>query len=246
MPQFSVLSVFLSGALSFISPCVLPLVPPYLCYMAGISIDDFRSDENKRKGSIRLALLSSVFSFIIGFTTVFIMLGASASAIGKLIANYRGWFSIASGVIIIIVGLNFLGIFRINFLSQELRFQARKTPAGFLGAYVIGLAFAFGWTPCIGPILGSVLALAGTKETVSEGMILLGVYSLGLSVPFVLAALFSSSFMQFLRVFRVHLGKIEKIIGLVLVITGVLFLTDSMQFFSFWLLEHYPFGERLG
>ncbi|EJF90122.1 cytochrome c biogenesis CcdA family protein [Bartonella melophagi] len=238
--EFSILSVFFAGALSFLSPCVLPLVPPYLCYMAGISVDDFRSEKENGNASVRLVLLSSVFAFVLGFTTIFVALGASASTIGKFIGYYRDWFAIAAGIIIIIFGLNFLHVFKINLLSREARFQTHKIPTGPLGAYVIGLAFAFGWTPCIGPILGPIITLAGTKETVAEGAILLGFYSLGLAVPFVLAALFSSSFMKFLRAFRVHLGKVEKIIGIFLVITGILFLTGYIQNFSFWLLENYP------
>ncbi|MET3559917.1 cytochrome c-type biogenesis protein [Bartonella japonica] len=238
--EISTVGVFFAGALSFLSPCVLPLVPPYLCYMAGIGIDDFRSDKQSGKVFVRWELFSSVIAFILGFTTVFVALGASASTIGQFIGYYRDWFALAAGVIIIIFGLNFLGIFKIAFLFREARFQTRKTPAGPLGAYIIGLAFAFGWTPCIGPILGPVITLAGTKETVGEGALLLGVYALGLGVPFVLAALFSSSFMKFLGTFRIHLGKVEKVIGIFLVITGILFLTGSMQDFSFWLLENYP------
>ncbi len=238
--ELSTVGVFFAGALSFLSPCVLPLVPPYLCYMAGIGIDDFRSEKHNEKSLIRRSLLFSVFAFVLGFTTVFVSLGASASTVGKFISYYRDWFAIAAGIVIVIFGLNFLGLFRIAFLFRDVRFQTHKTPAGPVGAYVIGLAFAFGWTPCIGPILGPVITLAGTKETVSEGALLLGVYALGLGVPFILSALFSSGFMKFFGVFRRHLGKVEKIIGILLVITGVLFLTDSMQSFSFWLLEHYP------
>ncbi|WP_208437670.1 cytochrome c biogenesis CcdA family protein [Bartonella taylorii] len=238
--EISTVGVFFAGALSFLSPCVLPLVPPYLCYMAGIGINDFRSEKQNEKVFIRRALLSSVIAFVLGFTTVFVALGASASTIGKFIGYYRDWFALAAGVIIIIFGLNFLGFFKIAFLFREARFQTRNTPAGPLGAYIIGLAFAFGWTPCIGPILGPVITLAGTKETVGEGAVLLGIYALGLGVPFVLAALFSSSFMKFLGAFRIHLGKVEKVIGTFLVVTGILFLTGSMQDLSFWLLEHYP------
>ncbi|WP_336279355.1 cytochrome c biogenesis CcdA family protein [Bartonella sp. CB175] len=238
--EISTVSVFFAGALSFLSPCVLPLVPPYLCYMAGIGIDDFHSEKKNGKLSTRFALLSSVIAFVLGFTTIFVALGASASTIGRFIGYYRDWFAVVAGIIIIIFGLNFLGFFKISFLFRDVRFQTHKTPSGPLGAYIIGLAFAFGWTPCIGPILGPIITLAGTKETVGEGAVLLGVYALGLGVPFVLAALFSSSFMSFLKVFRIHLGKVEKIIGILLVITGILFLTGSMQDLSFWLLENYP------
>ncbi|GAA4661767.1 cytochrome c biogenesis CcdA family protein [Bartonella pachyuromydis] len=240
MIEISTVGVFLAGALSFLSPCVLPLVPPYLCYMAGIGIDDFRSEKYNGKVFIRWRLLSSVIAFVLGFTTVFIALGASASIIGKFIGYYRDWLTLAAGIVIIIFGLNFLGFFKIALLFREARFQTRGTPAGPLGAYVIGLAFAFGWTPCIGPILGPVITLAGTKETVGEGALLLGIYALGLGVPFVLAALFSRSFMRFLGSFRIHLGKVEKIIGISLIVSGILFLTGSMQDLSFWLLEHYP------
>ncbi|MCZ2328174.1 cytochrome c biogenesis CcdA family protein [Bartonella sp. F02] len=240
MVELSTLSVFFAGALSFLSPCVLPLVPPYLCYMAGVSVDDFRLEKQNNKTSIRLALLSSVFAFVLGFTTVFVAMGASASTIGRFLSYYRDWLAFAAGVVIIIFGLNFLGVFRISFLFREVRFQTSTKPSGPLGAYVIGLAFAFGWTPCIGPILGPIITLAGTKETVVEGGVLLGIYALGLAVPFILAALFSGSFMKFLGAFRIHMGKVEKIIGVLLVITGVLFLTGSMQNFSFWLLENYP------
>lgn len=208
--------------------------------MAGIGIDDFRSEKTNRKVFIRWALLSSVIAFVLGFTTVFVALGASASTIGEFISYYRDWFAFAAGVIIIVFGLNFLGLFKIAFLFREARFSTHRMPAGPLGAYVIGLAFAFGWTPCIGPILGPVLTLAGTKETVGEGAVLLGIYALGLAVPFMLAALFSSSFMRFLGAFRIHLGKVEKIIGIFLIITGILFLTGSMHDFSFWLLEYCP------
>ncbi|WP_455482601.1 cytochrome c biogenesis CcdA family protein [Bartonella sp. B35(2025)] len=243
--EISTVSVFFAGILSFLSPCVLPLVPPYLCYMAGVGIDDFRSEKPNRKMFIRLALLSSVIAFIFGFTTVFVALGASASTLGRFINYYRDWFTIASGIIIIIFGLNFLGLFKIAFLFREVRFQTHNTPTGPLGAYVIGLAFAFGWTPCIGPILGPIITLAGTKETMSEGVVLLGIYALGLGVPFILAALFSNSFMRFFGVFRVHLRKVEKIIGIFLVITGILFLTGSMQNLSFLLLENYPLLSKV-
>lgn len=238
--ELSTLGVFFAGALSFLSPCVLPLVPPYLCYMAGVSVEDFRGGDKPEKQPVRIALVIAAIAFSLGFTTVFVALGASASTIGRLIGYYRDWLAMAAGVIIIIFGLNFLGVFKIGFLFREARIQTRNTPAGPLGAYIIGLAFAFGWTPCIGFVLGPVITVAGTKETVGEGALLLGVYSLGLAIPFILAAVFSSAFMWFLGSFKVHLGKVEKIIGILLVITGVLFLTGYMQNFSYWILEEYP------
>lgn len=238
--EITTLSVFIAGILSFLSPCVLPLVPPYLCYMAGVSVDDFRDQTQHKKEPIRLQLVLAAIAFSLGFTTVFVGLGASASTIGKFIGYYRDWLAMFAGIIIIIFGLNFLGIFKIGLLSREARFQTRKTPAGPIGAYLIGLAFAFGWTPCIGPILGPVLTFAGTKSSVGDGAMLLAVYSLGLAIPFIVAALFSSMFMWFLSQFKVHLGKVEKIIGIFLVIAGIMFLTGYMQDISYWLLEKFP------
>lgn len=148
-----------AGALSFLSPCVLPLVPPYLCYMAGVTVEDFRSDQPAARVSpVRQALLLSSFCFVLGFSTVFVLLGAGASTIGGLLRMWQQEIAIAAGVVIILMGLNFLGVFRLAFLSREARFQTRGKPANPLAAYVMGLAFAFGWTPCIGPVLGPILA----------------------------------------------------------------------------------------
>jgi cytochrome c-type biogenesis protein len=236
-----------AGALSFLSPCVLPLVPPYLCYMAGVTVEDFRADASIAKISpVRRALLLSSFSFVLGFTTVFVLLGAGASTIGGFLRMWQQEIAILAGIVIIIMGLNFLGVFKLAFLSREARFQSKGAPANPFAAYIMGLAFAFGWTPCIGPVLGPILALAGARDTVADGALLLVVYSLGLGVPFVIAALFSGVFMRFLSRFRMHLGKVEKIMGGLLVITGVLFLTGGLQTFSFWLLETFPILGQLG
>ena len=152
----------------------------------------------------------------------------------------------AAGVLIILMGLNFLGLIRIPFLSREARFQSHGRPASAVAAYVMGLAFAFGWTPCIGPVLGPILTLAGGRETVGEGALLLAAYSLGLGIPFLIAALFSGAFMRFLQKFRVHLGRVEKVMGALLVVAGVLFLTGGMQMTAYWLLETFPGLGRLG
>lgn len=236
-----------AGAISFLSPCVLPLVPPYLCYMAGVSVDEFRAQtEAGQAGRTRTALLTASLAFVLGFSTVFVMLGAGASTIGRLLRIWQEPLAIVAGVIIIIMGLNFLGVLRIPLLSREARFQTGGRPASLAAAYLMGLAFAFGWTPCIGPILGPILTLAGGRETVGEGAMLLAVYSAGLGVPFLIAALFSGAFMRFLSRFKVHLGKVEKAMGGLLVIAGVLFLTGGMQTFSFWLLETFPALGQLG
>jgi len=241
------LSALGAGALSFLSPCVLPLVPPYLCYMAGVSVDDFRAEGGSATVSrARGALLTASACFVLGFSTVFVALGAGASTIGQLLRTWQEPLAMVAGVLIILMGLNFLGILRIPLFSREARFQSQGKPASNLAAYLMGLAFAFGWTPCIGPVLGPILTLAGGRETVGEGAALLAVYSLGLGIPFLIAALFSGAFMRFLQKFRVHLGKVEKAIGALLVVAGVLFLTGGVQTASYWLLERFPVLGQLG
>jgi cytochrome c-type biogenesis protein len=236
-----------AGALSFLSPCVLPLVPPYLCYMAGVSVDDFRGDQAvAAKAGARAPLLAASLAFVLGFSTVFVALGAGASTIGRLLRVWQEPLAMAAGVLIIIMGLNFLGLIRIPLLSREARFQSQGKPASAIAAYVMGLAFAFGWTPCIGPVLGPILTLAGGRDTVGEGALLLAAYSLGLGIPFLIAAMFSGAFMRFLGRFRVHLGRVEKVIGALLVIAGIFFLTGGVQTLAFWLLETFPVLGRLG
>lgn len=237
-----------AGAISFLSPCVLPLVPPYLCYMAGVSVDDFRGTavRDETTSRTRASLLAASFAFVLGFSTVFVALGAGASTIGGLLRAYQQELAIAAGLVIIVMGLNFLGLIRIPLLSREARFQSGGKPASGIAAYVMGLAFAFGWTPCIGPVLGPILTLAGGRATVGEGALLLAAYSLGLGIPFMLAALFSGAFMRFLGRFRVHLGRVEKVMGGLLVVAGLLFLTGGIQTASYWLLETFPALGLLG
>jgi len=240
-------SAVAAGALSFLSPCVLPLVPPYLCYMAGVSVEDFRGQPDRVvQTPVRGVLLLTSLAFVLGFSTVFIALGAGASTIGRFLRLWQQELGIAAGVVIILMGLNFLGVLRIPFLSREARFQAQGRPASAAAAYVMGLAFAFGWTPCIGPVLGPILTLAGARATVSDGAFLLAAYSLGLGIPFLIAALFSSAFMRFLSRFRMHLGHVEKAIGALLVLAGILFLTGGVQTASYWLLEAFPLLGQLG
>ncbi len=249
------LSAVGAGALSFLSPCVLPLVPPYLCYMAGVSMDDFRARPEPGAGGgaavaavgpARMALFGAAFAFVLGFSTVFVALGAGASSLGGLLRAFQQELAVVAGLLIIVMGLNFLGVLRIPLLSREARFQAGAQPASALAAYVMGLAFAFGWTPCIGPVLGPILTLAGGRETIGEGASLLAAYSAGLGIPFLVAAMFSGAFMRFLTRFRVHLGRVEKLMGLLLVAAGLLFLTGGIQAASFWLLETFPALGTLG
>ncbi|KAA6404733.1 cytochrome c biogenesis CcdA family protein [Candidatus Tokpelaia sp.] len=247
--------VALAGALSFLSPCVLPLVVPYLCYMAGVSVEDLRAAGansgpagagTSGRVSVRCRITLSALAFIAGFTAVFVALGASASALGTFLLRYQVEIAVIAAILIIIMGLNFLGLFRLGWLAREARFQTRNRPAGLGGAFIMGLAFAFGWTPCIGPILAPILTLAGSRATMGEGAALLVVYSLGLGLPFLLAALFSSLFMRFFMRFRRYLGLVEKFIGLALVITGLLFLGGFMHHISYWLLERFPALGSLG
>jgi cytochrome c-type biogenesis protein len=234
----------LAGLVSFLSPCVLPLVPPYLCYMAGVSLDQLSGQAEEEVARHRIML--SALAFVLGFSTVFIALGASASVVGQLVRSHLAALSLIGGLVIIVMGLHFLGVFRIAFLSREARFQARGAPAGPIGSYIMGLAFAFGWTPCIGPVLGTILALAGAEQTVTEGAGLLAAYSLGLGVPFLVAGLFASPFMHFLRRFRGHLGTVEKVMGGLLVVTGLLFLTGQISVISYWLLATFPGLANIG
>src|SRR4051812_17339437 len=242
-PDVTVIAALLAGLVSFLSPCVLPLVPPYLVYLAGASLERLANGEPKpvaRRDTVVAALL-----FVCGFSTVFIALGASASVVGAVIRAYSADLAIVAGIAIIVMGLHFLGIFRIGFLLREKRMEMAK-PVGLWGAYAMGLAFAFGWTPCIGPILAAILAVAGSEQTVAKGAGLLAVYSAGLGIPFVIAALAVEPFAAFLARFRRHLANVERVMGGLLVLTGIAFLTGFVSQASFWLLEAFPALGTIG
>jgi len=231
-----------AGVLSFLSPCVLPLVPPYLTFIAGTTIEDI-VDEGAARA--RRDVLLAAILFVAGFSTVFVALGATASVFGQFVRANLHILSVLAGVAIIGMGLHFLGLFKLHILYREKRMDVEK-PVGLWGAYVMGLAFAFGWTPCIGPILAAILAVASSEDTVARGAGLLAVYSLGLGAPFLAAALAIEPFMNFLKKFRAHFGKVEKLVGLALVATGVAFLTGGMQNLSIWLLETFPGLAKFG
>ena len=233
------LGVLLAGLVSFLSPCVLPLVPPYLGYLGGTTVSQMTGEQGLTNEAWRRVVLGSL-CFVLGFTTVFVGLGAGASAFGQLIQAYKGQLSIAAGVVIMVFGAHFLGLVRIPLLYREARYHTDVEGASFVGAYVIGLAFAFGWTPCIGPILATVLALAANEGSLGAGVRLLFVYSLGLGIPFVLAAVAIRPFMGFLHRFRRHMGAVEKAMGVLLIVTGLLFVTGSMNFIGQWLLDTFP------
>jgi len=244
MLDVSMGGAFLAGLLSFISPCVLPIVPPYLAWLAGVSFD--RLKDAKPGAAERRQIIFSAILFVLGFTTVFVGLGATASVVGKTIAQYFDVLSIVAGIIIIVMGLHFLGVFRIALLYREARVQVEQKPAGLAGAYILGLAFAFGWTPCVGPILAAILFIAGSEGSAGQGAILLGAYSLGIGIPFILAAVFASRFLDWAMRFRRHLRKVEVALGLFLVATGLLFITGQMSKISYWLLETFPVFQKIG
>lgn len=206
----------------------------------GTTLDEMTGNGDRVARDVYWRVVMTAVIFVLGFTTVFVSLGASASAIGQFIQQYKYELSVGAGVVIIIFGLHFLGIFKIPLLYREARVQADTRPASFVGAYIMGLAFAFGWTPCIGPVLGTVLAVAANEASVMNGVTLLFVYSLGLGVPFVLAAFAFGPFMGFMQRFRRYLGIVEKVMGVVLIITGIAFITGDLNAFGQWMLETFP------
>jgi cytochrome c-type biogenesis protein len=242
MPNVTIAAALLAGMLSFLSPCVLPLVPPYLVYLTGASVERFAGAETEPQ--VRRETITAALLFVLGFTTVFVALGASASVIGALLRAYSYVLGKVAGIIIIVMGLHFLGVTPIAFLMHERRLAMAK-PVGLWGAYLMGLAFAFGWTPCIGPILGTILAIAGSQGTVTHGAGLLAVYSLGLGIPFVIAALAVEAFATFLTRFRTHLGMVEKAMGGLLVLAGVAFFAGWISDFGSWLLAVFPDLNKL-
>ena len=239
----TILAALIAGLVSFLSPCVLPLVPPYLIYIAGTSLERLAGEEPEPR--VRRETVAAALLFVAGFSTVFVALGASASVIGSLIRAYSGPLAIVAGIIIIVMGLHFLGVTPIAWLNRQKRLEVVK-PVGLWGAYVIGLAFAFGWTPCIGPILAAILAVAASEQTVARGAGLLAVYSLGLGIPFVIAAFAIEPFAAFLARFKTHLHRVEQAMGALLVLTGIAFLTGSINQLSVWLLDMFPGLGNIG
>ena len=227
---------FIAGLISFLSPCVLPIVPPSLAFIAGVSFQDIEAGEQK----MRFRVLRAARAFVLGFTTVFVLLGMAASTVGQLLNQYRDVIAIVAGGLIILLGLHFLGVFRIALLYREARVHTRTRPLGMIGAYVAGLAFAFGWSPCVGPVLSTILVIAGGQDTAFQGGLLLLFYALGIGLPFVLAAAFLEQFRGFMQKFRRHLGLMEKIIGVFLIVAGVFIATGWVNEVANWILETFP------
>ena len=237
----AMLIALVAGLLSFLSPCVLPIVPPYLAYMGGVSVTALAEEAGAR----RRALLAAAF-FVLGLSTVFLLLGAAASTLGRALLQWQGWFVTVSGAVIMLFGAHFLGVVRVPFLAREARMDAGDRGGSAFGAYLLGLAFAFGWTPCLGPILGTILGLAATGGDVGRGTTLLAVYALGLGIPFLLVAAFFPRLKGAMAWMRRHLGWIERTSGLLLWTVGLMMLTGQFTAFAWWLLETVPALAAIG
>ena len=250
MLDFSVLDVTLlpamgialvAGIISFLSPCVLPIVPPYLAYMGGVSISDMNSEKSARAKALGTALF-----FVLGLSTVFLILGFTTSLMGAFFLQNQQWFVVASGVVIMVFGAHFVGVYRIGFMDREIRMDAGDQGGSAFGAYVLGLAFAFGWTPCIGPQLGAILSLDASEASAVRGTALLAVYAIGLGIPFLLVAAFFPSLSGVMAWMKRHMQQIERVMGLLLWTVGLMMLTGQFTEFSFWLLETFPALANFG
>ena len=232
-----IIIAFGAGLISFLSPCVLPLIPGYISYITGSSLNEIIEKKNVN--------LLPIILFTLGFSIVFIIFGAASTYLGQILLKNSNELRIAAGMIIIILSLHIIGIIKLNFLNFEKRFQTKKN-TNFISSILIGMAFAFGWTPCIGPILGSILVLAATEENVNMGILLLTSYSLGLAIPFIFAGYLMQKFLLFSKNFRKNINLVSKIGGVILLITGILILSNQLQALGFYLLNIFPFLEKFG
>lgn len=246
MFDVTLFGALVAGLLSFLSPCILPIVPFYLSYLAGVGMNQISADAEIPR-SVRIRAVLSAICFALGVITIFVALGATATVFGELVRQYFDVLRWAAAAIILAMGLHFLGIFKIGILYRQFRADVGSTSnVGYLGAYVIGLAFAFGWTPCVGPVLAAILFTAAGQETASHGASLLFAYGIGMTAPFVLAALFVGPFMRWMSKFRKHLGTVEKITGVLLVVFGLLIATNSVNVIAEWMLRHIPWFATIG
>lgn len=245
LTEITYFGALVAGILSFASPCVLPLIPAYISFLGGASMDQLTAKDGVDKATAR-RIFYAALAFVLGFSTVFISLGATATAVSGVLARNSILLGQIAGVVIVIFGLHFMGVFRISFLNFEKRFNVQNKPAGVVGSYILGLAFAFGWTPCVGPILASVLMVAASGESVLYGTSLLAVYAAGLGIPFLIAALAVKPFMNFMKRFRQHMHKVEIAVGSLLVVTGVVIFTGDINQVANWLLETFPIFSDFG
>lgn len=228
-------AAFIFGLLSFASPCVLPLIPSYLSYITGLSFEDLTGLQD-RKRIRKITVLNSIF-FIFGFSSIFVLLGASSSFIGRLLFEYRDAIRKVGGLLIVLFGLYVAGVIKLGFLSREKKIHLQEKPLGYLGSFLVGVTFAAGWTPCIGPILGSILLYASQAESVSYGIFLLSIYSIGLGLPFFLSSLAFNTFLSYFRKIQRYLRVINIISGILLVIAGILVFTNYLQILSGYITE---------
>ena len=245
MIEITYFGALVAGLLSFASPCVLPLIPAYISFLGGVSLSQLTEEDGVDVATQKRVIYAAI-AFVLGFSTVFIALGASATAISALIAQNSLLLGQIAGVIIVIFGLHFIGVFRIGFLNFEKRFHLENKPTGLAGSYILGLAFAFGWTPCVGPILASVLMVATSGDSIGYGISLLTVYAAGLGIPFLVAAFAVKPFMKFLSRFKSQMRKIELTIGGLLIITGITIFTGDLAEAANWLLETVPVFTKFG
>ena len=245
LTQITYFGALVAGLLSFASPCVLPLIPAYISFLGGASLDQLTAEAGIDNALARRVFISAI-AFVLGFSTVFIIFGATATALSGLIAQNAILLGQIAGVVIVIFGLHYMGAFRIGFINFEKRFHLENKPAGLIGSFILGLAFAFGWTPCVGPILASVLMVAASGDSALYGTSLLTVYAAGLGIPFLIAAFAVKPFMTFMRKFRHHMRKIEITIGVLLIATGVAIFTGDLVEVANWLLETFPIFTRFG
>ncbi|WP_270730829.1 cytochrome c biogenesis CcdA family protein [Shimia sp. Alg240-R146] len=240
------LGALVAGLLSFASPCILPIVPFYLSYLAGVSMSEISGSAQITPQVRRRAVLTAI-CFALGVITVFMGLGATATVFGQMVREYFDVLRWLAAALIIVMGLHFLGVVRIGFLYRQFRMEAGNTSnVSYLGGYVIGLAFAFGWTPCVGPVLAAILFTAAGQDSAAQGAGLLFAYGVGMTLPFVVAALFVGPFMRWMARFRRHLGTVEKIMGVFLILFGVLIATNSVNVIAQWMLETVPWFGGLG
>ncbi|MGH7833120.1 MAG: cytochrome c biogenesis CcdA family protein [Candidatus Binatia bacterium] len=238
MTDVSLLVALSAGLFSFLSPCVLPLIPSYLSFVSGVSVEEMRATQANSR--IRRRVVLNSLAFILGFSIVFISLGISASFLGTIFLSYRTWIRTLGGAFILLVGLYLIGLFKIPLLERYLQFDLKDKPAGYLGSVLVGVTFAVAWTPCVGPILGAILALAGTSGEIGRGVTLLGAYAAGLAFPFFLSALALNSFLQFSQRFRRYIHAVHVTAGVLLVIVGILLITDYMTVLNIYAIRFTP------
>ncbi|KUF09276.1 cytochrome c biogenesis CcdA family protein [Pseudoponticoccus marisrubri] len=239
MLDISFAGAAIAGLLSFFTPCILPMVPFYLCYMAGISMAELRDDAGIPPGVQRKLIISALF-FAAGVTTIFVLLGLGATAVGQAFAEWRQPLSYVAAAVLAVFGLHFLGVIRIGFLYREARIESTAEPSSILGAYLMGLAFGFGWTPCVGPALASILMIASGMGDMLRGGLLLLVYGVGMTAPFVLAALFSGPFLRWTARHRAKLQYVEKAMGAMLIVFALLIATNTVNYIAQWMIETFP------